>query len=95
MKKPIVKCPRCGSENTREWGTGVGIYTPNYLQGIHIFDDDFYNMMRDKFGESADISDYYCGQNICDDCDCRFATKNIIKVEVVSTIVFEGCKSEY
>lgn len=88
MKKPIVKCPKCGSTNTREWSVGSSISTDKYLAGLHLFSDDDYKVFKKEFGDKADTEDYYCAQNICDDCDYHFATKNVIDVKVTKTIVF-------
>jgi len=92
MRKPIVKCPKCKSTNTREWSIGMAINTPNYNSGLHIFDDETYKAFKKEFGDKADTDDYYCAENICDDCGCHFATKNIIDVTVKKTIVFEKYK---
>lgn len=89
MKKPIVKCPKCGSENTREYITGVGInMNDELLNGLHIFSDDIYSLMTKEFGNMADTDDYYCAKNICDDCKCDFVTKNMVKIEVTNVIAY-------
>lgn len=91
MIKPIVRCPKCGSKKTREWQVGVPIYKPEYISGFNIFDDDSYNTLKNEFGKNEKTQeDYYCAKNICDDCDCRFATKNKITISVLETIVFEN-----
>jgi len=89
MKKPIVKCPKCGGTNTREWSIGTTINVPDYISGTHMFSDEFYKTLKEEFGNQADIDDYYCAENICDDCNCHFATKNFIEVKVTEAIVFE------
>jgi len=73
MKKLELKCPVCNSTNARQWA----------WEDMHFFDNEFYEYLKEEFGENADTENYYTAKCICDDCNNRFDAKVVIEVQVV------------
>jgi len=73
MKKLTLRCPKCNSTNARQW---------NWKE-MRFFNEEFYNIIREQFGENADCENYYIAQCICDDCEHYFNAKVIIDIEAI------------
>lgn len=71
MKKLDLKCPRCGSNNARQWN----------WKDIRFFNEDFYKKLKKNFGSHVDCNDSYTANCICDDCDYYFNAKVIIEIK--------------
>ena len=71
MKKLNLVCPKCNSTEARQWSR----------EDTHFFDEEFYSVIKEQFGETADCENHYTALCICDDCDHRFKAKVIVNIE--------------